>query len=386
MMNYYYSKLLIVVLLIIAVKTTASATTYEFTVPGGSQVFACRVSYEVELAYAGNEALKVNVSVETQGPTDLESIAFESPDRNKIDFREDGTNFSTTKETGLRTADYTFFATIREGVEPKKYTVAIVFKYPGQLPVRHSFPLSVGVRNKGKLNVLTDSVNALQFYTGITNRYKIELENNFQDYPANIRSIAIRSVPSDLVQDTTLQLQDLSIGPLQRRSIPVELKTAPMSFSNLLNGFSESKLILQIAYEDGNGRTITDLEQPVKLRVKPRDRILIVAILLGVLTGALIKCLWHKQAIWQLDTLKGVLFGLAVAFVALVAKIKIIAFDISGAYDNPAMLSIIGFVAALGGLPILLSIFSKSSPNQANAPAAAPATTGANSGAARPIA
>ena len=367
MMNYS-SKLLIVVLLIITAGTTASATTYEFNVVGGSQVFACRVSYEVELAYAGNEALKLNVSVETNGAADLESIAFESPDRNKIDFKEDGTHFSTTKETGLRTADYTFFANIRDGVEPKKYSVTIVFKYPGQLPVRHSFPLSIGVRNKGKLNVLTDSLNELQFYTGITNRYKIELENNFQDYPANIRSIAIRSVPSDLVQDTTVQLEDLSIGPLQRRSIPVELKIAPMSFSNLLNGFSESKLILQIAYEDGNGRTITDLEQPVKLRVKPRDRILIVAVFLGVLAGALVKCLWQKLAIWQLDTLKGVLFGLAVAFIALVAKIKIVAFDISGAYDNPAMLAIIGFVAALGGLPILLSIFSKSS-NQSSAPA-----------------
>lgn len=383
MMNYS-SKLLIVVLLIIAAKTTASATTYEFTVSGGSQVFTCSVSYEVELAYAGNEALKLNVSVETKGTDDLESIAFESPDRNKIDFREDGKAFSTTKETGLRTAVYTFFANIREGLEPKKYTVAIVFKYPGELPVRHSFPLSVGVRNKGKLNVLTDSVNTLQFYTGVTNRYKIELENNFQDYPANIRSIAISSVPSDLVQETTVQLQDLSIGPLQRGSIPIELKTAPMSFSNLLNGFSDSKLILQIAYEDGNGRTITDLEQPVKVRVKPRDRILIVAMFLGVLAGALIKCLWQKIGIWQIDTLKGVLFGLAVAFIALVAKIKIVAFDISGAYDNPAMLAIIGFVAALGGLPILLSIFSKSA-NQASAPAA-PATTGANSGTPKPVA
>lgn len=380
MMNYS-SKLLILVLLIITTGTTASATTFEFNVRGeDSQVFACRLSYEVPLAYAGNEALKVNISVETQGAHDLESITFETPDRNKIDFTEDGQSFSTTRETGLRTAEYKFLANIREGLEPKNYTVAVVFKYPGQLPVRHSFPLSVGVRNKGKLS-LVNSTSTPEFYVGRTNKYQIELQNNFQDYPAKIRSITISSEPADVVERTSVPFQDLTIEPLQQRSIPVNLNAAPISFSNLLNGFGDSsELILQVEYDDGNGRVITDLSQRVKLRMKPSGATLLLAMFIGGAIGALVKCYRQKKRVLKLDTLLTVGVGLVIAFVAIVAKIKIMAFDISGAYDNPAILAIISFGAALGGMPILLSIFR--SPNQSSAPV----TTSTNSAAPKPVA
>lgn len=379
MMNYS-SKLLIVVLLIITAGTTASATTFEFNVRGGSQVFSCRISYEVAMAYAGNDALPVNVSVQTTGRVDLESITFESPDRDKIDFREDGKNPPNPDETGLRTAEYKFLANIRQGVEPRNYTVAIVFKYPGQLPVRHSFPLSVGVRSNGKLSVI-NGLSTPEFFVGRSNNYLIEFQNNFQDYPAKIRSITVLSEPLGLVERTSVSLDDLTIKPLQRGSIGVDLKAAPISFSNLLNGFSDSnQLILQIAYEDGNGRTITDLVQPVKIRMKPSGTTLLIAMFVGGVIGALVKCLRQKKLIWKLDTLLAVFVGPAVAFIAIVAKIKIIAFDISGAYDNPAMLAIISFGAALGGVPILLTLFR--SPNQSSAPA----TTSANSAAAKPVA
>lgn len=376
----YSSKLLILVLLIITTRATASATTFEFNVRGDSQVFACRLSYDVPMAYAGNDALKVNVTVETKGAADLEGITFESPDRNKIDFTEDGKNFATTRETGLRTAEYKFLANIREGIEPKNYTIAIVFKYPGQLPVRNSFTLSVGVRNNGKLNVV-NGISTPEFCVGRTNKYQIDLQNNFQDYPTKIRSITVSSDPADVVERTSVSLQDVTIEPLQRKSIPVELKAAPISFSNLLNGFGDSsQLVLQIEYEDGNGRIITDLVQRVKLKMKPSGSTLLIAMFIGGTIGALVKCYREKKRILKLDTLLAVVVGLAVAFVAIVAKIKIMAFDISGGYDNPAMLAIISFGAALGGMPILLSIFK--SPNQSSAPT----TTSTNSAAPKPVA
>ncbi|HXQ71740.1 MAG TPA: hypothetical protein VN844_14700, partial [Pyrinomonadaceae bacterium] len=90
-----------------------------------------------------------------------------------------------------------------------------------------------------------------------------------------------------------------------------------------------------------------------------------------------------KKGVLKLDTLWAVGIGITVAFIAIVAKIKIVAFDISGGYDNPAMLAIISFGAALGGLPILFSIFK--SPNQSSAPAA-PAPASVNSAAPKPVA
>ena len=381
----YSSKLLIVVLLIIAAGTTTDAKTYEFPVHGGSQVFACRVSYDLLLAYAGNDHLQVNVSVDTRGPADLESIDLQYSDPEKIYIKPHGKPFSTTSETGLRTTEYKFLANIRPGVEPKDHDVLIIFRYPNQKPIEEHLPFLVGVRNNGKLNVITNGQITPEFCAGADNTYDIEFLNNFQNYSARIRSITVKSDPLGLVQSTIVEPKDLTIKPLQRATLPVNLKTAPISFSNLLNGFSDSShLVLQIAYDDGNGREITDLVQQVKIRVKPSSTTMVLAMIIGALIGAAVKCYREKNGILKLDTLWAVGIGVAVAFVAIVAKIKIVAFEISGGYDNPAMLGIIGFVAAFGGLPILLSILSKYS-NQASAPAAPPATS-VNSPAPKPVA
>lgn len=380
MMNYS-PKLLIPVLLIIAAATTTSATTEEIPpVHGGSQVFELKLYYDAAMAYAGNEALKLNVSVKTVGSVDLESITFESPDRDKIDFREDGKSFSTTKETGLRTGEYKFLANIHDDIEPKNYTVTVDFKYPAQSPVRYSFTLPVGVRNKGKLTVV-NGTSTPEFYVGSPNKYQIELQNNFRDYDLKIRSITISSDPAEVVETMSVPLDNLTIGALQQTSIPVTLNTAPISFSNLLNGFGgSSELIMKVAYDDGNGRVITDLNQRVKLRMKPSGATLLMAMIIGGAIGALVKCYRQKRRILKLDTLMAVGVGLAVAFIAIVAKIKIMAFDISGGYDNPAMLAIISFGAALGGMPILLSIFKSSDQSSA------PATTSTTSAAPKPVA
>ena len=63
------------------------------------------------------------------------------------------------------------------------------------------------------------------------------------------------------------------------------------------------------------------------------------------------------------------LIGLVVSFVAVVGRIKIIAFDQMGSYDNPAVIFVIGLAGAVGGAQ-LLSTFFKSS-----AASSAPTTT-----------
>jgi hypothetical protein len=70
-----------------------------------------------------------------------------------------------------------------------------------------------------------------------------------------------------------------------------------------------------------------------------------------------------------------------VSFIAVVGRIKIIAFDQMGSYDNPAVIFVISLAGAVGGAQLLSTFFKASSSSAAGTspptPAAAkPASTG----------
>jgi len=379
-------KLPLLLVLLVAANVTTRARTFPIEkITRGTQEFSGTVSYDVEKAYAGNPNLEVTVSLNTKGTTNLDLIKFEPPDQAKIRFTPISKIENMDAGTGIQTTEYKYLADIPEGVEPRIYLVTIAFAYPGDKNISRTFWLYSGVRNKGKLSVVTDDVSTTEFYTGTSNKYRIELENKFPDYQANIRSITIKSDPLGLIQSTTVPVENLSIDPLQRDSIEVDLKTAPMSFSNLLSGFSDSnRLILHITYDDGYGHVVTDLIQPVKIKVKPRDRILILAMFVGVVIGAILKIylqrLQQQGVISRRDVIIAVgitsLIGLVVSFVAVVGRIKIIAFDQMGSYDNPAVIFVIGLAGAVGGAQ-LLSTFFKSSSQPSTATTTTPATSAA---------
>jgi hypothetical protein len=138
---------------------------------------------------------------------------------------------------------------------------------------------------------------------------------------------------------------------------------------------------VHVTYDDGYGHIITDLIHPVKVKVKPRDRILILAMLVGVIIGAIIKIylqrLQQQGVITKREVVIAVgitsLIGLVVSFVAVVGRIKIIAFDQMGSYDNPAVIFVIGLAGAVGGAQLLSTFFKGSGQsNAANANAPAP--------------
>ncbi|HSK62332.1 MAG TPA: hypothetical protein VK893_00765, partial [Pyrinomonadaceae bacterium] len=235
--------------------------------------------------------------------------------------------------------------------------------------------------------VVSDGVATTEFYTGSTNKYRLELENNFPDFPVNVRSVTIKSDPLGLIESATVPLADVSIDPLQRGAVELDLKTAPMSFSNLLSGFSDStKLIVQVTYDDSYGRVITDLVHPVKVKIRPRDRVLVIAMLIGVVIGAVLKLylqrLQQQGVISRREVVMAVgitsLIGLVVSFVAVVGRIKIIAFDQMGSYDNPAVIFVISMAGAVGGAQLLSTFFkaaSSSATPATNSPATTPAPT-----------
>lgn len=396
-MRYRLLQAPLLVALIAAASATASATPTPFEldkITRGTQDYVAVVSYEKGEAYAGNSTLEVTVSLQTRGTVNLEIMKFEPADQAQISFKE-LSRVPSRDPTGLRTIEYKFHAGIPADLEPKRYPITIVFGHPGEKNDNRTFLLFVGVRNKGKLSVVDDGLSITEFYTGTVNSFPIELENKFIEYPAIIRSVTIKSSPLGLVQSTTVPITGVSINPLQRGVIEVDLKAAPLSFSNLLSGFSDSnRLIVHITYDDGHGRTITDLVQPVKLKVKPRDRVLIVAMLLGVIIGAILKCglqsAQQKGLIGPREALIAVgitsLIGLFVAFVAVVGRIKIIAFDTLNSYDNPAVIAIISAAGAFCGAQFLSTLFKSSNPGSAGSQASAGSPASSPTATANPIA
>ncbi|HEY2963779.1 MAG TPA: hypothetical protein VGJ37_15275 [Pyrinomonadaceae bacterium] len=375
-------------LLLVAATSVASARTSTFEITRGTQKYFGTVSYDVEKAYAGTHTLEVTISVSTKEATNVDLIQIEAPDQTKIRFTESSRIPSSDAATGVQTTEYRYLADIPDETEPRIYLITLSLSYPGDKNTNRTFELYVGVRNKGKLNVVADAATTTEFYTGTTNTYRLELENNFPDFPVNVRSVSVKSDPMGLIESKTVQVQDLSIDPLQRGTIDLDLKAAPMSFTNLLSGFSDStRLIVHVTYDDSFGHVITDLTCPVKIKVRPRDRVLIIAMIIGVIIGAILKLylqrLQQQGVITRREVVMAVgitsLIGLVVSFVAVVGRIKIIAFDQMGSYDNPAVIFIISLAGAVGGAQ-LLSTFLKIGTSSSSGSSAA--TTTATPGAA----
>ena len=372
-----FLKVFILASVVIAATVTAAARTFplEKITRGNQEIFGT-VSYDVEKAYAGNHNLELAISLSTKDAAKLELTRFDSPDQAKIQFKEISNDEFVDPATGLRTTEYKYLADIPDGTEPRIYLITVSFAVPGDKNINRTFWLYVGVRNKGKLNVLTDSDSATEFYTGTTNKYRVQLQNNFPDYPVNIKSITIRSDPRDLVESKTVDISNMSIDPAQIGVIDlVDVKAAPMSFTNLLSGFNDStRLIVDITYDDGYGRTVTDLTQAVKLKIRTRDRVLVIAMLIGVVVGAILKLylqrLQQQGLISPRDVFVAVgitsLIGLVVSFIAVVGRIKIIAFDQMGSYDNPAVIFVISLAGAVGGAQLLSTFFKSGSSSSAS--------------------
>jgi uncharacterized membrane protein YedE/YeeE len=151
----------------------------------------------------------------------------------------------------------------------------------------------------------------------------------------------------------------------------VHFKVADMTYKNLLSGFGESaNLILSFTYDDSNDRVITDLKQKVKIKVRPSGRVLFFSMVIGVIVGTVLKYVLqhlqqkgiidHKQAVWYASTT--IFIGLVVSVIALVGKVKIVFFETTGSYDVPAVIFVIGLIAAVLGAQLLSSWFKMSEP------------------------
>jgi hypothetical protein len=237
------------------------------------------------------------------------------------------------------------------------------------------------VLDKPKVKFATGLKRAPVIFTGVNNPLRLTIINEYKDYPVHIHSISIESDPPHLVQphtlkynDPTVQPQDekltvLTIQPQGERPIEdVQVAANSLDFSNLIGGFSSPEIILSGTYDDGYGHRVS-FRQNIAANFRPRDRVLVFAMFLGVLAGALIKLYLEKaHQAGQITRRQVFVFviatmsiGLVVAVFAMVGKIQIIVFEATGSYDRPVVIFAIALAGAVGGVQ-LLSMWLKKRP------------------------
>lgn len=328
--------------------------------------FNVTVSYNSESAYVGNGYVDLNISIQSKDPGSLEMKTCESKEEPKIKcMPERGPE--AANEPGFFITRYKYRVAIGQGLEPKPYPLILTFGY-GDKVRTSEVRLFVGVTSNVKVRVETDLSQPPDVFTGVGNRLQLTLVNDYANYPVNIRSVAVKSDPYGLIRDQTIPM-NVKIEPGgQRETITIAFTAAPMDFTSLISGFGTPRIIANVTYDDGYGRAVSNLTQPVDVRIRPRDRVLLFFMLVGVLAGALIKVVLQRlQESGQITRRQKIGFvfktmgiGLVVAVIAMVGRIQIVAFDAKGSYDKPLVIFAIALTGALGGAQILSTWLKKS--------------------------
>lgn len=374
----------IVLLLTVVSIAFAEAKTQNLAFKGPRGSFNGRATYETASAFVGNSSLELTVSLKSPEidpeKVQLEVTKCESSDEARIQCVPQGPaipgNFPLERT-------WKFRISIGAGVEPRPYPLTLTFGYADELrrsldpnasvdvwSCIQEIQLDVGVTSQGKVRAGDEPSEPPQVLTGTDNQLHVKIVNGFLNYPVRVTSVQVRSTPDWILEKSSTNNTtpvDLSIEPGGTGDIYANFKAAPVGFSSLLTGFGTSKIILDIHYDDGLGRRITDFSVPVTVKVRPRDRILVLAMFVGVLAGTFIKLyLQRLQETGKISRRQAVKFvsatmmiGLVVAVIAMVGKVQIVAFTASGSYDQPLVLFIIALAGALTGAQLLSSWFKK---------------------------
>src|SRR5689334_5303440 len=206
-MRHPLLKTFVLVCVVIVTAATAGARTFPIEkITRDNQEFFGTVSYDVEKAYAGNHNLELSVLINSRDSTRLELTGLDAPEQTKIEFERISDDRFLDDDCSLQATEYKSLVDIPGRTEPRIYLVAISFAFGDHKNIRRTFWLYAGVRNKGKLSVVTDSTSTTEFYTGSTNMYQLQLENNFPDYAVNVKSISVRSDARGLIDSKIVEL------------------------------------------------------------------------------------------------------------------------------------------------------------------------------------
>lgn len=358
----------LVLVLLVSATLNVEASTFDFTLTTrDKKKFHIYVSYEVEKAYAGNKYFPLEVSIDSKDSAggDLTLKDCKPPDGAKL-------------ETRAETVDATHYrcvVDIKDEADPRVYRIEFTFMYPEQ-SLASGFLLPVGVRTNKDTDGndrlrIRPKATPIEFLASNRNEFPFDIHNSFPDYAVMIKSVTITASRPELVRNvdvSSLNPPANQIESLQTNHAHASFDIAGMSLRDLLLGFPEkTNLIVDVTYTDGYGRTISDLRQEFPITLRPRDRVLYLAIVIGVLAGAVIKLylqrLQSQGVITRKEAIRAVavtvFIGLVVSVIALAGQIKITAFELTGSYDKPFIIFIIGLTGALVGAQLLTSWFKR---------------------------
>jgi hypothetical protein len=342
-----------------------------FSVKESYGLFQIDPSYDYAAAYAGGSvSLKITVTTAAGSPEkkNLEIVGCASEGSSTpLGIERNGSEKEDTP--GLLVTNYFYTVTIAQNAEPRHYPIKLRLQYLDNEIIDRFFILKVGVRSKGKLSVVQDEEpNEPTFYTGEGGSYRLTLRNDFPDYTINIKKISVTSNPDDLVEynDNALAESPISLKPLEQKTVLLNLNVKGMDFTKLISGLGERpKLLLTMAYDDGYKREISDFTHKLNVKFRPRDRVLWLAMLAGVVIGAAFRYYFQppklsKECRWR-PLLKffcyTVVFGTFVAALAMLGKVEVGAIKNVVSYDKPLAIFVVGALATIGSLQVLLSMF-----------------------------
>jgi hypothetical protein len=341
-----------------------------------NRTFSIEPSYDLPGAIAGKSLLlKIKVTTESRGEgfleiLDVPVVVDEDNSNNLITFTSQG--HSDDAGGALLSREYIYDVKIGAKAEPLRYKIKIDVRYLNGEVMPRFFYLDAGVVSKGRLEVAgEEAAEPPSFTTGIFKgqeaSYDLSLRNSFADYTVFIDKVKIQSEPEGLVKSQEITFQDpVSLAPAEEKSLTLNFEVLPLSLRNIVRGLANTpKMKIDVTYNDGKERVITDFKPRIKFNVVPSGKVILAAVICGLLFGVLIRSILEFMLFRKQITRRGlarvvtysIVFGVLLVVLVVAGKIEIKAFAISGSYDNPLAMLIMGLIGAVLGLQLIIGWF-----------------------------
>lgn len=351
------------------------------TIRKANTVYNVDIKYKTEEAVAGNQmVMKVIIRTPnlSERQTDLKNLKlvkceWNDPSAGSIRVADSA---ESRLDEGLIETVYECEVSINPTTSPLIYRITLLLEHPDKEKYAGNenyvippvgFDMNVGVVTNGLLQVGQDT-KQIVCLTGQPKDFPLFLENKFSYFTVGLKKIEIIEDPDDLIEKievegnsgqverkTILFDTPFKINPRQTSTIILKLWMRRMSLGGLVSGFSENQTIkLKFTYDDGHGRSISDLKHEVSVKMKPHPFSWVLLMFGGVIVGSSIRLYRHSPKIKKKQIISTIIFsvvvGVLVALIYHVGKIQVTAF---GSSDHPMYILIIGVLSALGGYSIL---------------------------------
>ncbi|HEX8070993.1 MAG TPA: hypothetical protein VF546_13640 [Pyrinomonadaceae bacterium] len=276
------------------------------------------------------------------------------------------------EDSGALGVEYKYQIAIPQKADAREYLVNMDFAYEDEKTQSRSFTLAVGKQtNDDKVKpaeVGNSQPNPYEtgFFKSQEVPYRLTLKNNYSNYTVYVDELSVDSDPPGLIQPKKMEFPDnpVKILPGHQNEFPLTFYVEPLTVRNMVKGLAaEPKLIFRAKYHDDNQHPqIDDFYARAPLSIVPSTKVLLGAILVGLVLGVAVRFVLEFMVL-QKQLTRGalarfltytMLFGLLVALLAFIGKIEVKGFTVSGSYDNPLAMMFVGLVAALAGLQLFV--------------------------------